>query len=205
MYHQTLCMRKSRQLALLVFILSVGSAFAEKSDFRGFTLLVSSIESKEVVLRNIELEVEEVEIKVSSKELVNFMSDMAQRESSNRHGIVNKFGYSGLYQFSKKNIRVFAKVSQEEFLRSPSIQRKAMLALMNHNRHVLRRQIKKYEGKVVHGVLVTESGLLASAHLAGAGNVRRWLRTGRNPKDQLGTSLTNYMKLFSGYNLQSLK
>jgi len=36
---------------------------------------------------------------------------------------------------------------------------------------------------------------------AGAGNVKRWFRNGKNPKDKLGTSLEDYMKLFSGYTL----
>lgn len=201
MYHQTLFMRKSKQLIMLVFIFSVGSAFAEISEFRGFTLRVSNLESKEVILENIKLEVEEIDIEINNKSLFNFMEDMAQRESSKNHRIVNKWGYSGLFQFSKRNIRKFAGVSQKKFLESPDIQRRAMIELLKHNKHNLRREIEKYNNKTVKGILVTESGILAAAHIAGSGNVRRWFRNGKNPKDKLGTSLEDYMKLFASYSL----
>jgi hypothetical protein len=36
---------------------------------------------------------------------------------------------------------------------------------------ILKDIIKKYDGKVVGGILVTESGILAAAHLGGAGSV----------------------------------
>ena len=77
-----------------------------------------------------------------------------------------------------------------------------MIALLKHNKKILRRQIRKHANTNVNGVWVTESGILAAAHLAGAGNVKRWLRNGKNPKDKLGTSLVDYMKLFDGYNLE---
>ncbi len=48
---------------------------------------------------------------------------------------------------------------------------------------------------------ITESGLLAGAHLAGAGNVKKWLRNGKRFKDGLVTSMVSYIELFSGYKL----
>ena len=51
-------------------------------------------------------------------------------------------------------------------------------------------------------MLVTKSGMLAAAHLAGAYGVKKYFASnGRfNPKDACGTSLEKYLLLFSGYN-----
>jgi len=108
----------------------------------------------------------------------------------------------GRYQFGKKTLRGLGfKMSREEFLNSPKTQEKAMYALLKHNKKSLRKYIEKYDGKIVHGVLVTESGLLAAAHLGGAGSVKKWFRTGKVRKDGNGVKITTYMKRFSGYNL----
>jgi outer membrane receptor for Fe3+-dicitrate len=69
------------------------------------------------------------------------------------------------------------------------------------NYKLLRRYINKYNGTIVHGVLVTKSGVLAAAHLGGVGNVRKWFRRGIEFKDANGTKITSYMKQFGGYNL----
>ena len=73
--------------------------------------------------------------------------------------------------------------------------------LLVHNKKVLRRYIKKYNGKVINGILITESGILAAAHLAGAGNVRKFFRRGYEFKDGNGTKMTSYLKKFSNYQL----
>ena len=77
-----------------------------------------------------------------------------------------------------------------------------MYALLNHNKKILRRQIQKYHGQTIHGIYITESGILAAAHLAGAGNVRKFFRKGYEFKDGNGTKMTSYMTLFYGYNLE---
>jgi hypothetical protein len=76
-----------------------------------------------------------------------------------------------------------------------------MHKLLCYNKRKLQNYIDKYEGKVVHGVLVTESGLLAAAHLGGAGSVRKWFRTGKVRQDGNGVKITSYMVRFSGYKL----
>ena len=66
----------------------------------------------------------------------------------------------------------------------------------------LLKYIKLYEGETVHGILITESGILAAAHLAGPGRVRKFFRRGSEFKDGFGTSMTSYLKEFSGYDLK---
>jgi len=131
-----------------------------------------------------------------------FLKAIGFKESGNRYDIVNRFGYMGKYQFGKRTLRGLGfKMSQEEFLNSPKIQEEAMYKLLQTNKKYLQKYINKYEGQIVHGVLVTESGLLAAAHLGGAGSVKKWFRTGKVRKDGNGVKITTYMERFSGYEL----
>ena len=67
----------------------------------------------------------------------------------------------------------------------------------------MRRDIKKYVGTSIKGVEITESGMLAAAHLAGPGNVMKYLRSyGKiNFKDAYGSTIVNYLRKFSGYDI----
>lgn len=138
------------------------------------------------------------------KNTTKFLNDIGLRESSNRYKVVNQYGYLGKYQFSRKTLNDigFKHVSNREFLSSPQIQEEAMRTLLEQNRFNLRHQIKRYDGKIVKGVLVTESGILAAAHLAGVGNVKEWFKNGKEFKDGNGTKLTTYLKTFAGYKIE---
>ena len=76
-----------------------------------------------------------------------------------------------------------------------------MQQLLKYNKKKLQKYIDKFEGQIINDILVTESGLLAAAHLGGAGSVKKWFRTGRIRKDGNGVKITNYMQRFSGYKL----
>jgi len=146
------------------------------------------------------LMVDKIELAVSSHQA--FLDAIGFRESGNRYDIVNRYGYMGKYQFGKKTLRGLGfKMSKEEFLNSPLLQEEAMYKLLQTNKRYLKKYIDKYEGEIVHGVLVTESGLLAAAHLGGAGSVKKWFRTGKVRKDGNGVKITTYMERFSGYEL----
>ena len=71
---------------------------------------------------------------------------------------------------------------------------------------ILRREINNYVGTNVGGIKITESGILAAAHLAGAGNVKKYLKSGGTIvfSDAFGTSIKNYLKKFSGYDTSSV-
>ena len=131
-----------------------------------------------------------------------FLNDLGHQESGNRYDIVNRFGYMGRYQFGKSTLRTLKiKVSKEAFLSSPDLQEYAMQQLLCYNKQKLQKYIDKFDGQIVHGILVTESGLLAAAHLGGAGSVKKWFRTGKIKEDGNGVKITSYMKRFSGYEL----
>jgi len=132
-----------------------------------------------------------------------FLHDLGHQESGNRYGIVNRFGYMGKYQFGKSTLKTIrVKASTREFLRDTTLQELAMHKLLVYNRKKLRKLIQEYSGKTVHGVLVTESGLLAAAHLGGAGSVKKWFRSGKVRRDGNGVKITTYMVKFGGYILE---
>ena len=196
-------MRKPMAMVVSIFGFITISAFANITYFKPFVETVDILPIKEISLIESEIKVPEIivpEIKDHNK----FLDDIGFRESSNNYKAVNQFGYLGKYQFGRKTLNSlgFENVSNREFLENVSIQEEAMYALLNHNKKILRRQIQKYHGQTIHGIYITESGILAAAHLAGAGNVRKFFRKGYEFKDCNGTKMTSYMILFSGYNLE---
>jgi len=139
---------------------------------------------------------------VDNKSHSNFLEAIGHRESGNRYDVVNPYGYMGRYQFGKSTLRTLGyRVTRNEFLSNPLLQEEAMHSLLTHNQYILRNYITTYEGKNLWGVRVTKSGLLASAHLAGAGNVIRFLNRGLDFSDKNGTKMTSYMRQFGGYRL----
>ena len=197
-------MKKTMGMVLSVFGIISISAFANIAIIKPLVEPVDNIlPIKEISIIKPELEVTEIKLSVI-KNHTKFLDDIGFRESSNNYRAVNQFGYLGKYQFGRKTLNSlgYEDVSNREFLENASIQEEAMYALLNHNKRILRRQIQKYHGKTIHGVYITESGILAAAHLAGAGNVRKFFRKGYEFKDGNGTKMTSYMILFSGYKLE---
>lgn len=139
-------------------------------------------------------------------DLTLFLDALGYQESGNRYWVVNRYGYMGRYQFGRDTLRGLGyNVTRKEFLNSPELQEEAMMKLLEHNKFVLRNYIKHYEGKKVYGVKVTESGMLAAAHLVGPHQVKTFLRTGKVARDGNNVTMTSYMRRFGGYelNLQS--
>ena len=133
-----------------------------------------------------------------------FLEDLGMRESSGNYKAVNQYGYLGKYQFGRKTLNAlgFDNVTNREFLENASIQEEAMFALLLHNKKILRKTIKKYHNDTINGIHITESGILAAAHLAGPGNVKKFFRKGYEFKDGNGTKMTSYMIKFSNYKLE---
>ena len=141
-------------------------------------------------------------INLNPSQLEDFLMALGHQESGNRYNVVNRYGYMGRYQFGKSTLRTLKiKVSKEAFLSSPDLQEYAMQQLLCYNKKKLQKYIDEFDGQIVHGILVTESGLLAAAHLGGAGSVKKWFRTGKVREDGNGVKITSYMKRFSGYEL----
>lgn len=148
--------------------------------------------------------------KMNSKGLESFLNHLAQRESSGNPNVINTYGYIGKYQFGRAALKEvgYSDVTTLRFKKDPSIfpeeaQDDAVIKLMKINRSRLEKLIIQWEGKTINGIKITESGLLAAAHLAGAGGVKRFLKSGGNynPTDGYGTRLTKYLEEFQDYEI----
>tara|TARA_B110000977_G_scaffold118083_1_gene152421 strand:- start:1317 stop:1922 length:606 start_codon:yes stop_codon:yes gene_type:complete len=138
-----------------------------------------------------------------TEELNNFLTDIGFRESGNRYDIINKWGYMGKYQFGKSTLKGLGfRVTKNEFLSNPQLQEEAMIALLLHNKEKLQKYIDIFDGQTINGMLITESGILAAAHLGGQGSVKRYFKHGKVFRDGYGTKITSYMEKFSGYDIQ---
>ncbi|MDY7393735.1 peptidoglycan-binding protein LysM [Aureibaculum sp. 2210JD6-5] len=138
---------------------------------------------------------------VTGKSFVGFKEALAFKESQGKYDRVNTYGYLGKYQFGKGTLKRFKIYDTAEFLKDPELQEDAFLALCSVNKWILKRDIKRFVGKRINGVKITESGILAAAHLAGAGNVKIYLRSygQENFEDAYGSSISYYIKKFAGY------
>ncbi|RZJ73615.1 transglycosylase family protein [Flavobacterium sp.] len=140
-------------------------------------------------------------IPFTGKFFVAYKEAIAKRESQGQYKLVNTFGYMGKYQFGKSALRAIGIHNFSNFLRNPSLQEKAFEALCSRNKYELRKEIARYDGKIVGGIKVTESGILAAAHLGGAASVKRFFASNgaRFLRDGYGTSIKSYMRKFGGY------
>jgi hypothetical protein len=135
----------------------------------------------------------------------DFYHAIGFKESGNDYTKVNSYGMLGKYQFSPKTLRGLGyKITSQEYLDSPELQEQAMRKLLKHNEKILRKQINKYSNDTIKGIVITKSGILASAHLVGPRAVKRWLRSnGKVTRiDGYGTSIENYMNKFKNYNIE---
>lgn len=147
-----------------------------------------------------------VTVPFTGKSYIGFKQAIAIKESQGLYKLVNPYGYMGKYQFGKTTLRAIGIHNTKQFLNSPMLQERAFKALLAKNKWELRHEITHYQGRVIKGVKITESGLLAAAHLAGAGSVKNFLKSnGKNGfRDGFGTSLKSYIKKFGGYDTSNI-
>ncbi len=137
------------------------------------------------------------------RSFVGFKEALAFRESSGNYFVTNSLGYLGKYQFGVGTLELMGVYNGNSFLNDPILQEKVFETNIARNKWILRRDILKFVGKKIKGIEITESGMLAAAHLAGPGNVIKYLRSyGKiDVKDAYGTTITKYIKKFSGYDI----
>ena len=135
------------------------------------------------------------------KTYVGFKEALGFKESQGNYSTINDFGYLGKYQFNVNTLKMIGVHNPDRFIRDAKLQETAFNVFTSRNKWILRRDIKRYVGRTIGGVKITESGILAAAHLAGAGNVKKYLRSGGvvGFSDAFGTSIGYYLRKFSGY------
>ena len=190
-------------LLIVVLAITTGFSFKEKIDLSHYQMndmeLCYHVPNED--------EVEEVEPIDSfsyiflGKSYLGFKEALGFKESRGDYSIINKYGYLGKYQFGKSTLKMIGIYDSKGFIYNTHLQEKAFSANTSRNKWILRRDINNYVGTYVGGIEITESGILAAAHLAGAGNVKKYLRSGGTItfNDAFGTSIKHYLKKFSGY------
>ncbi len=132
---------------------------------------------------------------------IGYKEAIAFKESQGKYKKINSLGYLGKYQFGTETLKTVGVHNSRQFLNSPKMQEQAFIALISKNKSELKHIIERYEGQLVSGIRVTESGILAAAHLGGVGSVKKFFRHNgkRYLKDAYGTSIRSYMRDFGGY------
>lgn len=135
------------------------------------------------------------------KYFIGFKEAIAHKESQGKYTKINTLGYLGKYQFGIETLKSIGINDSVSFMNNPKLQEKAFVALLSKNKYELQEYINHFEGKVVAGVKITESGILAAAHLGGAGSVKRFLNSNgeKKCKDEYGASVKMYMRDFGGF------
>ena len=146
--------------------------------------------------------------KLETLKFENFLDSLSMRESSMNPDTFNTLGFIGEFQFGRLALKDVGleHITLEDFKENPDIfpkelQRKAVTKLMKLNYRRMNKLRNKYVGKTINGIVITDSGLLGAAHIAGAGGVNKFLRTkGKyDPADAYGTKLSDYLKKFSNH------
>ena len=197
-------------LAMIVVLTSFGSyTIMKKGDYE----IPESLKVKD----NLELfapqvaeealEEDEVRPPFLGKAYNGFKEALAFKESQGKYHVVNTLGYLGKYQFGSNTLHLMGIKDTDAFLDDAELQEKAFETNIARNKWILRRDIKRFTGKKIGGVEITESGILAAAHLAGAGNVKKYLRSyGQNDvTDAYGSSISYYMRKFGGYDISNIE
>ena len=151
----------------------------------------------------------------------DFLDALGERESGGDYGIVNSYGYLGKYQFGELALIDVGYYtadgtgandwkpgywtgkngidSKADFLADGAVQEQAIRAYMKLQ-WVYLGETQRFAGQKIGGLKVTESGLLAGAHILGAGTVTAFHEAGAvaAPADAYGTAITEYMTLFAG-------
>ena len=147
-------------------------------------------------------------IPFTTRDFVGFKEFLGFYESGSDYKKINSLGYLGKYQFGRSTLKVLRIKKINNFINIPELQEKAFLMNVMRNKWILRREIEKFSGKKINNILITESGIIAAAHLSGPGNVKKFLRNNCNNnldfKDINGTKISDYIKIFRNYDISKI-
>ena len=163
------------------------------------------------------------------KNYKEFLNDLGARESGGNYKAFNKYGYAGKYQMGEAALidaGYYKKPSGkynndwsgiftgrdgvksiQDFLNNPTAQENAQIIFKKKQwRYLKAVGANHFVGKIINGYVITQSGLLAAAHLKGAGSVSKYLKSNGKiiEKDGFGTSLESYLRKFSNYDVKEL-
>lgn len=194
--------------ALLMVAIFVATAFSSKKEDYSSSIFTTNVVG-DVAHVPYEYEVNlksQDSVPYLGKSFLGFSYDLGFSESSGNYKAVNRLGYMGKYQFGRSTLNWVGIYNTSQFLNSPLLQEKAFRALISKNKWVLRDYIDQYVGQTINGIKISESGLVAAAHLGGAGNVKKFLDSKGKIvfKDANRVPITKYMKRFGDYDISEI-
>ena len=149
-----------------------------------------------------------IPIPFTVKDYVGFKNFLGFFESGSNYNKVNRFGYMGKYQFGKETLKMYGVRNLSDYKSNPALQEEVFLMNVMRNKWILRREISWYSDRYLNSIYVSQSGIIAAAHLSGPGNVKKYLRSHCDPelnkRDANGTSISDYMNIFKDYNLENI-
>ncbi|MAN59921.1 MAG: hypothetical protein CMC08_08830 [Flavobacteriaceae bacterium] len=199
-------MKLSVLLIVTVFLVT-GFSSAREEKFSSSIFTTDTIGTPTYVPHEFEVNMNpQQNIPFVGKSYLGFSEDLGFSESSGNYKAVNRLGYMGKYQFGWSTLNWVGIYNKSKFLNSPVLQEKAFEALISKNKWVLKDHIDAFDGQIINGIKVTESGLIAAAHLGGAGNVKKFLDTNGQDvfADANNVPITKYMQKFADYDVSSI-
>lgn len=147
-----------------------------------------------------------------------FLEKLGYYESRNNYTIKNEYGYMGRWQLGHMALQdigfmdssykytslaaSYGVQSDEDFLNTPSAQDYCVLEVHKKMLSYIKYYgDEQYIGQTKWDIKITLSGLIASAHLVGAGALHNMLKTGVVATDANGAKATFYLKELAGYNI----
>ena len=164
------------------------------------------------------------------KNTYDFLEDLAKSESSGNYLAKNTKGYLGKYQMGEEALvdagyyyrrpegekytnkwdNGFTGVddiySEEDFLNDPIAQENAVRAYQHAVWGYIKNEAEKNDGKIINGIKMTKSGMLAGAHLVGHADLKRYLKSNGTyiPRDANLVSVEKYIKNYAGYDISEI-
>ena len=158
----------------------------------------------------------------------DYLKALAIQESSLNPTLENPFGYVGLFQMGEAALQdagyykgdstpktndwsgIFIGKngvnSIADFKANPDVQVAAVVAFQNVQwKQIQVLGLDKSVGKTINGILITQSGLLAGAHLVGVGGLQKFINSNGAviSVDGNGTSISQYISQFGGYTIST--
>ncbi|MCK9608031.1 MAG: TIGR03758 family integrating conjugative element protein [Methylomonas sp.] len=165
----------------------------------------------------------------AASEYTDYLAALSAKESSNNPSSVNQYGFLGRYQMGESALidaGYYQKDltpdtndwqgvwtgkngigSKADFLANAAGQTQAISDYNSKQwRTIQPLGLDNYLGQTVAGILMTESGLLAGAHLVGVGGLKKYLQSNGTvvPSDANNTAITQYIAAFNGYNIAAI-
>ena len=196
---------KYKLISFTLLLLTIGTTLPPSNSNNSFDDNVVFVTSPSV---GYDFNVISHKIPFTVKDFVGFKEFLGFFESGSDYKKINRLGYLGKYQFGRSTLKVLRIKKINKFIDIPELQEKAFLMNVMRNKWILRREIKRFNGKKLNNILITESGIIAAAHLSGPGNVKKYLRNYGDDKFDLGdingTKISDYIKTFKGYDLSQI-